>query len=118
MRYFTISLPLVVLALMTGCAETSDVTSDATSEFPDDSLGDAILTSSNTHCPIMGHEVSPDGGSTQWKDKTIGFCCEGCIDDWNELTEEQKAAKLAEADKAGGDQHKDHGEAHKDEAAG
>ena len=52
----------------------------------------------NAMCPIMGKAVDPkDGGSAPWADgKKVGFCCPGCSDKWNALTDDQKAAKLAQ----------------------
>ena len=51
----------------------------------------------NTVCPIMGGKVTPKGGSTTWNGQMIGFCCDSCIPDWNELSDQQKAEKLAKA---------------------
>ena len=53
----------------------------------------------NKVCPIMGGKVTPEGGSTTWNDELIGFCCASCIPDWNELSDEEKASKLAEANR-------------------
>lgn len=50
----------------------------------------------NKICPIMGGEVQSDGGSTAWNGKTVGFCCPGCVEEWMELDESQKAQKLME----------------------
>ncbi|QDT66644.1 HMG-box domain-containing protein [Calycomorphotria hydatis] len=55
----------------------------------------------NKHCPIMGGEVTANGGRVEWKGKTVGFCCPGCIPKWNALSDEEKEKKLAEADKSG-----------------
>lgn len=49
----------------------------------------------NTHCPIMGHEVTDDGGRTEYKGGTVGFCCPGCIDSFNELDGAAKDKALA-----------------------
>ena len=52
----------------------------------------------NAMCPIMGKAVDPkDGGSAPWADgKKVGFCCPGCSDKWNALTDDEKTAKLAQ----------------------
>ena len=52
----------------------------------------------NTHCPIMGGEVKEDGGTVQWNGKTVGFCCSGCIEEFEALSDEEKAEALAKAD--------------------
>tara|TARA_B100000676_G_scaffold46769_1_gene45433 strand:- start:3334 stop:3633 length:300 start_codon:yes stop_codon:yes gene_type:complete len=49
----------------------------------------------NTHCPIMGHEVTDDGGRTKYEGGTVGFCCPGCIDTFNELAADAKKEALA-----------------------
>lgn len=50
----------------------------------------------NAKCPIMGGDVDvKDGGSVPWKDgKKVGFCCPGCVDKWNALTDDEKTKKL------------------------
>ena len=49
----------------------------------------------NTHCPIMGNEVTDDGGRTDYKEGTVGFCCPGCIDTFNALDDAAKDKALA-----------------------
>jgi len=103
-----------------GCANqtetTTSETEDGNTQLPDSATsGETILTAVNAHCPIMGGEVTDDGGRTDWNGKTIGFCCPGCIDEWKELTEEEKESKLT---KTNSDEGHDHGDAHGDEEAG
>ena len=52
----------------------------------------------NETCPIMGGDVNAKV-TTQWKGKTVGFCCKPCIAKWNALSEEKKADKLKAATK-------------------
>lgn len=93
MRYFIASLFLT--GLVVGCAASSgDATSETTS-----------TAAVNDHCPIMGGEVTAKGGSTEWNDKTIGFCCPGCEPKWEALSDEEKAQHLAAADEASHDSH-------------
>ena len=63
----------------------------------------------NQTCPLMGGDVDP-AITTEWNGKTVGFCCAKCIPEWNEMTEEQKAEKLAaaEAGETENDMHMDH----------
>lgn len=51
----------------------------------------------NQVCPIMGGEVTAEGGTVEWDGKTIGFCCDGCDEKWEALSEDEKAEKLAAA---------------------
>ena len=64
----------------------------------------------NANCPIMGGKVTEDGGRVDWNGQTVGFCCPECIPEWNELTDEEKATKLAGADNSNADDdHSDPG---------
>jgi hypothetical protein len=75
----------------------------------------SVAAASNLICPIMRHEVTEDGGRVDYEGQTIGFCCPGCINKWNALSAEEKAAKLAanEGDGAHSDHHDhDHDDGH------
>lgn len=115
MRYFSVLSLLVVGAIsLAGCAENKTAA--------------VVVAASNTVCPIMGHEVTDDGGHAEFDGKTVGFCCTGCIEKWEALSDEEKAAKLAspprddhEHEDGGshGDEesHEGHSEAESSEAA-
>ncbi|WP_206028501.1 HMG-box domain-containing protein [Thalassoroseus pseudoceratinae] len=60
---------------------------------------DASLKTFNAVCPIMGSEVSADAPTVEWNGKTIGFCCAGCDEKWEALSDDEKAEKLAAAEK-------------------
>ena len=61
----------------------------------------------NTHCPIMGGKI--DGKtSTDWNGKTVGFCCPPCVDEWAEMTDEERQEALDEAAAEDHDEHGDH----------
>jgi hypothetical protein len=53
----------------------------------------------NTHCPIMGAEFDPTDLDPslvkEWNGKKVGFCCPPCLEEWDELTDVEKAEKLA-----------------------
>jgi hypothetical protein len=53
----------------------------------------------NTHCPIMGAEVDPadldPSMVKEWNGKKVGFCCPPCLEEWDELTDVEKAEKLS-----------------------
>lgn len=52
--------------------------------------------------------------TVQWDGKTVAFCCADCIPAWNKLSDEEKAAKLAESDQAESGDHSmtDHDQMH------
>src|SRR3954453_7207225 len=50
----------------------------------------------NAKCPVEGEDVDPEGATTTYKGKTIGFCCASCIKDFNK--DPEKYMKKIEAD--------------------
>lgn len=82
MRNFAALCLFGCVILMTGCADAGPEVMAAAAPV-------------NTLCPIMGHDVTDDGGRVDYDGKTVGFCCPGCIDQWNALSAEEKAASLA-----------------------
>lgn len=77
----------VIMTGLIGCSSEDGGDSSATSGVE--------VNLVNTHCPIMGHEVTDDGGRTEYKGGTVGFCCPGCIDSFNELDDAAKDKALA-----------------------
>ena len=41
----------------------------------------------NAYCPVMGDEVDAEVKRVEYKGKTIGFCCAGCIKKFNKAPE-------------------------------
>lgn len=60
----------------------------------------AAVSFVNENCPIMGSPVKAGGGSAEWNGKMVGFCCPGCIEKWDSLSDEAKQTKLTEASAA------------------
>jgi hypothetical protein len=105
MKNLSVLSLLAMVALLAGCAGETTVSSTddpATPKATGESTPEAAETvaADNGNCPIMGHAVTADGGTFAWNGKTIGFCCEGCKPEFEKLSDEDKTAKLAEADKA------------------
>ena len=107
MRYLACASLMAGLFVITGCSES-------------DSAPAAVAVASNSVCPIMGHDVTDDGGRVEFDGKTVGFCCSGCIEKWNALSAEDKAEKLKNPPSEEGDhgvhdhdEHENH-EAHGD----
>lgn len=97
MRIFQTKLSVTVLlgiVAVAGCMSTK--TTDSVSDSSPDTKAVAVAT--NANCPIMGGKVTDEGGRTEWDGMTVGFCCPDCVDDWNKLSDDDKATKLAEAD--------------------
>lgn len=49
----------------------------------------------NARCPITNDPVKKKFQRT-WRGKTIGFCCSGCLDDWDALPESGRDEKLSQ----------------------
>lgn len=101
----------LVLALAVGCAQYSaPVNTSENAESTSAGESTSATKPVNANCPIMGHPVADDGGSSSWNGKVIGYCCEGCKPKFEALSDEEKTAKLAEADKADHGDHQGHGD--------
>lgn len=37
----------------------------------------------NAVCPVMGEEIDPEIKTVEYKGKTIGFCCDKCLEKFN-----------------------------------
>jgi hypothetical protein len=65
-----------------------------------DGSGDTVRVV-NARCPIMGNRIDPNGVpenlTVEWQGKTIGFCCAACPPRWEDLSDEEKQQKLAQA---------------------
>ena len=53
----------------------------------------------NNRCPIMGSPINPENVSAtlmrEYKGQKVAFCCGGCPEAWDKLSEAEKEAKLA-----------------------
>jgi len=53
----------------------------------------------NDRCPILGTPIDPDKVPENlirdYKGQKVAFCCAGCPEEWDKLTDAQKQAKLA-----------------------
>lgn len=117
MKNVSVFFLFTLAAVIAGCAgneeEVTSTTEPVATSTPETTAeASPAVATDNKNCPIMGHAVTKEGGTTTWNGKTIGFCCEGCLPKFEELSDEDKAAKLAAADKA------DHKEGEEAEASG
>jgi len=54
----------------------------------------------NATCPVRGGKVN-QAVNVDYKGQKVGFCCAGCIDDWNAMSDEEKAAFINSAHEGG-----------------
>jgi hypothetical protein len=91
-RLMPASAAVVVLAagigllLVSGCAQANTKAAPSA----------AVVATFNKDCPIMGGPADPKL-TRIYNGKTIGFCCPGCPDAWDKLTDAQKELALAGA---------------------
>ncbi len=84
------TLTLCVLSTLGLAAGCSDATTDA--------VATSGITVVNKVCPIMGSEVKPEELTPEltrdFNGKKVGFCCPPCLEEWDEMTDAEKTAKL------------------------
>lgn len=91
-RVATMSLAAVVIAIgLAGCRQSIDMMSEA----PDAPDAVTMTSFANTGCPIMGGSQLDPTLTTEYLGMTIAFCCDGCPEDWEALSADQKAEKFA-----------------------
>jgi len=49
----------------------------------------------NDSCPMMPSHAAKESVTVSYKGQTIGFCCEMCVGSWNDLSDAEKAEKVA-----------------------
>jgi len=86
-------LSLAFLTIAVGCNQSTPTTTAEIANQPTSATTVAV----NEYCPIMGGKVASKGGTVEWDGKTIGFCCDGCDEKWQALSDGEKSEKLAAA---------------------
>lgn len=62
------------------------------------SVKPGVITSVNSMCAVMVEDpVDPALTPTVWKGQKVGFCCQGCIPRWEQMTDAQRDSNLAKA---------------------
>jgi|GEM_PF-392448 len=87
-----------------GCSETAvDVTTTDKTELV------------NSYCPIMGSPVDATDLEPSlvkdWNGKKVGFCCPPCLEEWDELSDTEKADRIAKPPQGHSDTVHDHNSA-------
>jgi hypothetical protein len=78
-----------------GCSESGD---SVVSNNPE-TTGAAPSPYVNSVCPIMGNEIEVDKVAAEstrdWNGKKVAFCCPPCLEEWDDMTEEEKTKAIA-----------------------
>jgi hypothetical protein len=94
MSRLAVSVVTVAAAFMVGCNSTQKSATSSTAETKVVDTSKPI----NGSCPISSAKL--DGAApvtVAYQDKTVGFCCAGCVGKWTKLSDTEKNAKLAAA---------------------
>jgi hypothetical protein len=75
---------LVAALALTGCNRETKTTERRTN-----------MGAMNTTCPISGGKVNANAGTVSYKGQAVGFCCDGCVGKFQNLSDADKAAKMA-----------------------
>ncbi len=49
----------------------------------------------NAKCPMMPNCQKPLSVTTDYSGGKVGFCCKGCLSEWNGLSDAQKSERFA-----------------------
>jgi len=49
----------------------------------------------NDRCPIAGQPVDLAADTAEWQGGTVGFCCNGCAARWDDMSDDERAARIA-----------------------
>ncbi len=93
------ALPLVLMAGLVGLTGLVVTGCGGEDEQREQSNTDAKVVYINTRCPIMPqNEIKPDEVPeemvTEFRGHKVAFCCGGCPSQWEQLSDEEKVAKL------------------------
>ncbi len=88
MKTLIMGVAVAAMALaVTGCNSTQK----------NDGASAGAMKAVNTKCPIVPADTLNTDVYTMYKGQKVAFCCPGCINDWNMLSDAQKEEKLAKA---------------------
>ena len=80
----------VCVATVLSCIVACETTQETSTTMP----AEVSMGMVNANCPIMGGAVD-EGAAAEYKGNKVGFCCPGCINKWNEMSESDKDAFIA-----------------------
>jgi hypothetical protein len=85
MQRLALGSVLLLALAASGCAASKDKASTAA----------ASAAPINATCPIMGGSGVDTGVTVVYEGKTIAFCCDGCIAEWNALSDAERTERVA-----------------------
>ena len=95
-KWLTLSVLMLSLFAVAGCSTTAEKETTPTEKT---AAPRAVVV--NATCPIMGNAIDPskvpDSLYRTYKKQGVGFCCGGCPQKWDALSDSDKASKLAKS---------------------
>lgn len=97
MRSFLVRRLVLLVCLLPACGCSESAVPEA-AVAPAAAAATAALQVVNAKCPIMGGDISAPDLTAElvkdWNGQKVGFCCPPCLEEWDELSDEQKAERL------------------------
>lgn len=85
------------MCFLSGCGEGD--TPSAAVETVATAAATTAIQIVNVKCPVMGNHVNTKELTAEnvrdWNGKKVGFCCPPCIEEWEAMSDTEKAEKLA-----------------------
>jgi hypothetical protein len=88
---------VLAAACLCGCNNTAKTHEEECKVVKADAATIKSMGIVNTKCPIMAEDALDPAVTVNYNGKKVAFCCAGCINKWNAMTDAQKAEKLAKA---------------------
>ncbi|HYE60972.1 MAG TPA: hypothetical protein VD997_03160 [Phycisphaerales bacterium] len=79
---------LVAAMALTGCNRDSKTTTTTTEKR-------SSMGAMNSTCPVAGGKVNANAGTVSYKGQEVGFCCAGCKGKFENMSDADRAAKMA-----------------------
>ncbi|MCG8650502.1 MAG: hypothetical protein MI861_11765 [Pirellulales bacterium] len=95
---FLLLLSALSFSVWAGCNSSSESASESEPDPASESTDETTLVSfANTQCPMMGGKPSAEL-TADYMGQTIGFCCDGCPQKWEGLSDDEKAERFTKVD--------------------
>jgi len=93
MKVTALLVPVLAAALLVGCNRDSRNNNPHNNNTHGTKANMGMV---NKNCPVSGRAASSEH-TTQYKGQTVGFCCGGCPERFNKMSDAEKTAKVNEA---------------------
>lgn len=95
-RTFVITAAVLAALTLTACSTSKTAQAEESEEYCR-SVKPGTVTSVNYYCAVVQDDPVDPEVVHEYKGQRVGFCCPGCIRQWNKMTEAEKDQALATA---------------------